>query len=146
MWVRAIRGRPAEQDRLVRRVARFAEVDEGFFVWTRDTNGWFWLGRVSGPYFDDADETATAVDLVHVRPCESRPCQCWNRMRRPLSLQHSVGGGRYFQEIHYPSTDKETQRIWDARNTSARRGLAHLGFASRKAVYGFPLWRCVVAP
>ena len=58
----------AEQERLVRRVARFAELDEGSFVWTRDTDGWFWLDRISGPYFYEADETAAAVELVHVRP------------------------------------------------------------------------------
>ncbi|MGH3561631.1 MAG: GAF domain-containing protein, partial [Mycobacterium sp.] len=34
--------RPAERVRLERRVTRFAELDEGSFVWTRDTNGWFW--------------------------------------------------------------------------------------------------------
>lgn len=107
--------RSAEQERLARRVARFAELDEGSFVWTRDTNGWFWLGRISGPYFYDADETAAAVDLVHVRPCE------W--LCRPILEQDvpvavvatSRRGGRNFQEIHHPSIDEETQRIWDAR-------------------------------
>src|SRR6185437_14702229 len=59
-----------ERERLARRVTRFAELDEGSFVWTRDPHGWFWLGRISGPYVHDADETAAAVDLVHIRPCE----------------------------------------------------------------------------
>ncbi|HEX5253201.1 MAG TPA: GAF domain-containing protein [Mycobacterium sp.] len=106
---------PAEQERLDRRVARFAELDEGSFVWTRDTHGWFWLGRISGPYFYDADETAAAVDLVHVRPCE------WVSM--PVLEQHVPvavvatfrRGGRNFQEIHHPSIATETQTIWDAR-------------------------------
>ena len=82
----------AEQARLDRRVTRFAELDNGSFVWTRDTDGLFWLGRISGPYFYDADETAAAVDLVHVRPCEwLPPRQSWNRMCQPPSLPHSVG-------------------------------------------------------
>lgn len=107
--------RPAEQERLARRVARFAELDDGSFVWTRDTHGWFWLGRISGPYFYDARETAVAVDLVHIRPCE------W--LSTPI-LEHDVPaavvatfgrGGRNFQEIHHPSIGVETQRIWDAR-------------------------------
>lgn len=107
--------RSGERERLAHRAARFAELDEGSFVWTRDTHGWFWLGRISGPYVYDADEAAAAVDLVHIRPCE------WLSM--PL-LEHDVPaavvatfgrGGRNFQEIHYPSIGVETQAIWDAR-------------------------------
>jgi hypothetical protein len=105
----------AERERLVRRVARFTELDEGSFVWTRDTHGWFWLGRISGPYVYDAGKTAAAVDLVHIRPCE------WVSI--PM-LEHDVPaavvatfrrGGRNFQEIHHPSVDMDTQTIWDAR-------------------------------
>jgi hypothetical protein len=104
-----------ERERLARRVARFAELDEGSFVWTRDPHGWFWLGRISGPYVHDADETAAAVDLVHIRPCE------WLSM--PV-LEHDVPaavvatfrrGGRNFQEINHPSISAETQRIWGTR-------------------------------
>jgi hypothetical protein len=104
-----------ERERLARRVARFAELDEGSFVWTRDPHGWFWLGRISGPYVHDADETAAAVDLVHIRPCE------WLSM--PV-LEHDVPaavvatfrrGGRNFQEINHPSISAETQRIWGRR-------------------------------
>jgi hypothetical protein len=108
-----------ERERLARRVTRFAELDEGSFVWTRDPHGWFWLGRISGPYVHDADETAAAVDLVHIRPCE------WLSM--PI-LEHEVPaavvaafrrGGRNFQEIHHPSISTETQRIWDARTNQS---------------------------
>lgn len=103
----------AEQERLVRRVARFAEVEDGSFVWTRDTDGWFWLGRVCGPYFYDADQPAARVDLVHVRRCE------W--LSRPILEQDvppAVGatfrrGGRNFQEIHDASIGEETLAIWD---------------------------------
>ncbi len=111
----------AEQQRLAHRVARFAELDEGSFVWTRDTSGWFWLGRISGPYIYDADETAAAVDLVHIRPCE------W--LSTPI-LEHDVPaavvatfgrGGRNFQEIHHPSIGVDTQAIWDSGRISPRR-------------------------
>lgn len=103
----------AEEQRLARRVARFAGLDEGSFAWTRDADGWFWLGRISGPYRYDADEAAATVDLVHVRPCE------W--LRKPLLEQDVPAavvatfgrGGRNFQEIHHASIDKDTQRIWD---------------------------------
>ena len=107
--------RSAERERLARRVARFAELDEGSFVWTRDTNGWFWLNCISGPYFYDADETAAAVDLVHVRPCEWL-CRPILEQDVPVAVVATFRrGGRNFQEIHHPSIDEETQRIWDAR-------------------------------
>ncbi|OBH61890.1 hypothetical protein A5686_19420 [Mycobacterium sp. E2479] len=107
--------RSAERERLARRVIRFAELDDGSFVWTRDPHGWFWLGRISGPYVHDTGKAAAAADLVHIRPCE------WLSM--PI-LEHDVPaavvatfgrGGRNFQEIHHPSIGAETQSIWDAR-------------------------------
>lgn len=111
--------RSGEQERLVRRVGRFAEVDDGSFVWTRDTDGWFWLGRIAGPYFYDADEQAAAVDLVHVRPCEwlSSPMP---EQDVPSAVIATFGrGGRNFQEIHHPSIGERTQRIWDARGNQS---------------------------
>ena len=106
---------PAEQERLDRRVARFAAVDEGSFAWTRDTGGWFWLGRIFGPYSYDGNEAAAAVDLVHVRPCEWLSVPMLEQ-DVPVAVVATFGrGGRNFQEIHHPSIGAETQRIWDAR-------------------------------
>jgi hypothetical protein len=107
--------RSAEQERVVRRVARFAELDQGSFVWTRDNNGCFWLGRISGPYFYDADETAAAVDLVHVRPCEWLPMPLLEQDVPVAVVATFSRGGRNFQEIHHPSIGEKTQTIWDAR-------------------------------
>lgn len=107
--------RSGEQERLARRVARFAQVDDGSFVWTRDTDRWFWLGRITGAYFYDGDETAVAVDLVHVRPCEwlSSPMP---EQDVPSAVIATFGrGGRNFQEIHHRSIGVQTPRIWDAR-------------------------------
>jgi hypothetical protein len=105
----------AEQERLDRRVARFAEVDDGSFVWTRDPDGWFWLGRISGPYSYDADESAAAVDLVHTRPCEWLSMAILEQDVPTAVVARFRRGGRNFQEIHHPSIGNETQRIWDAR-------------------------------
>ena len=107
--------RPAEKERLAHRVARFADLDEGSFVWTRDTHGWFWLGRISGDYVYDADEAAAAVDLVHTRPCEWLPMPI-REQDVPAAVVATFGrGGRNFQEIHQPSIGVETQTIWDER-------------------------------
>ncbi len=105
----------AEQDRLARRVARFAELDEGSFVWTRDTHGWFWLGRISGPYGYDPGKTAKAVDLVHIRPCEWLSIPIPEKDAPAAVVATFNRGGRNFQEIHNPSVGVETQRIWDSR-------------------------------
>ncbi len=110
----------AEQDRLVRRVARFAELDEGSFAWTRDSDGWFWLGRISGPYFYDADKPARAVDLVHVRPCEWLPEPTLERDVPTPVIATFRRGGRNFQQIHHSSIGPETQRVWDARTRPPR--------------------------
>ncbi|BDB41189.1 MULTISPECIES: GAF domain-containing protein [Mycobacterium] len=104
---------PAESGRLERRVARFAEVENGSFVWTRDPDGLFWLGRIAGPYFYDDVDTASAADLVHVRPCDwlSEPLL---EPEVPDAVVATFGrGGRNFQRIHHPSVSQETQRIWD---------------------------------
>jgi hypothetical protein len=107
--------RPREHKRLARRVDRFADLDEGSFVWTRDPSGRFWLGRVSGPYLYDADEEATAVDLVHTRPCEWLPAPILEQ-DAPAAVIATFGrGGRNFQKIHHASIAEDTQRIWDAR-------------------------------
>ena len=100
---------PAEEERLARRVDRFAAARDGSFVWTRDPDGLFWLGRLDGPYFRDEDDSAVAVDLVHVRPC--------NWLAEPL-LEPEVPaavaatfrrGGRNFQQTHDAAVSQETQ-------------------------------------
>lgn len=117
--------RPAEKERLAHRVARFADLDEGSFVWTRDTHGWFWLGRISGDYGYDADEAAAAVDLVHIRPCEWVSMPILEQDVPAAVVATFRRGGRNFQEIHHPSIDVETQTIWDERsNINLRRRTA----------------------
>ncbi|UMB68210.1 GAF domain-containing protein [Mycobacterium paraterrae] len=107
--------RSSEQERLVRRIDRFAELPDGSFVWTRDTDGLFWLGRVSGAYFYDADQDAMAVDLVHVRPCEWLTTPILEHDAPAAAVATFGRSGRNFQEIHDPSIGEETQRIWQAR-------------------------------
>jgi hypothetical protein len=106
---------PAEEERLARRVDRLAAAVDGSFVWTRDQDGLFWLGRLEGPYFRDDHADAVAVDLVHVRPCS------W--LEEPL-LEAEVPaaviatfrrGGRNFQQTHDGSVSQETQQIWERR-------------------------------
>jgi hypothetical protein len=101
--------------RLAARIARFADVEAGSFAWTRDGDGLFWLGRLSGPWRYDSDAEAAAVDLVHVRAC--RWCE------RPVLLDEAPSavlatfgrGGRNFQQIHHPAVLGQTRQIWESR-------------------------------
>src|SRR6476659_1924709 len=74
-------GEAADDGRSARRVERFAEVDDGSFVWTRDTDGLYGRGRTVGPYFYDASDVAPPSILsMYVNAvgwqsrCSSRPC------------------------------------------------------------------------
>ncbi|HEY7054754.1 MAG TPA: GAF domain-containing protein [Mycobacterium sp.] len=99
--------------RFGRRIARFADVAVGSLAWTRDTDGLFWLGRIEGPYFYDAD--GVAVDLVHVRACVwlSTPVL---EADVPGAVIATFGrGGRNFQQTHDAAVGPESLRIWKAR-------------------------------
>ncbi|MCZ0727335.1 GAF domain-containing protein [Mycolicibacterium iranicum] len=102
---------------LARRVERFAEVPDGSFVWTRDSDGLYWLGRIDGPYLYDAD--GAGVDLVHVRPC--RWCDIpVVESACPAAVVATFGrGGRNFQQIHDDGVGEQTARLWDGRGHSA---------------------------
>jgi hypothetical protein len=105
---------PGELDRLDHRVARFADVADGSFVWTRDPDGLFWLGRLAGPYFRDDDAHAAEVDLVHVRNCDWRAEPLLEPDVPPAVAATFRRGGRNFQQTHDPSVKQQTQRLWEA--------------------------------
>lgn len=94
-----------------RRVERFAAVADGSFVWTRDADGLFWLGRLAGPYFYDAE--GEGVDLVHVRPCRWRDEPVVETRCPPAVLATFGRGGRNFQRIHDAHVSEESARLWE---------------------------------
>lgn len=102
-------------DRLARRIERFADVPDGALVWTRDPEGLFWLGRIEGPYRRDASAAATAVDLVHIRPCRWLPNPILEPDVPAAVLATYGRGGRNFQQTHHPAVGAESLRIWDTR-------------------------------
>jgi hypothetical protein len=100
-------------DRLARRIARFAEVPADSLVWTRDEDALLWLGRLTGDWRYDSTEVAAAVDLVHVRPCAwmERPVP---RAQVPGAVLATFGrGGRNFQQIHDATVAEESRLIWN---------------------------------
>ncbi|MGV0852391.1 GAF domain-containing protein [Mycolicibacterium phlei] len=110
---------PAALERLARRVERFAAVPDGSFVWTRDTDGRYRLGRVDGPYRYDDDPAAVDVDLVHVRPCVW-VADAVSEADVPAAVVATFGrGGRSFQRTHDPDVGAQTARLWAALAESA---------------------------
>jgi hypothetical protein len=105
----------AEQhdDRLARRIERFAAVEAGSFVWTRDGDGLFLLGRIDGPYRYDSAAEAAAVDLVHVRACRWVDTPLSEPAVPPAVVATFGRGGRNFQRTHDADVAAQTQRIWD---------------------------------
>jgi hypothetical protein len=104
-------GGDRDPERLTRRVQRFVAVPDGSFVWTRDPDGWFWLGRIDGQYRYDAG--GASLDLVHVRPCrwQVHPVA---ESEAPAAVIATFGrGGRNFQQIHDARVGEESARLWE---------------------------------
>jgi hypothetical protein len=102
----------AYDDRTARRLRRFAEVPDGAFVWTRESDGLYRLGRLAGPWEYDASRGAAACDLVHVRPCEwARRAFAENDV--PAATAYSFSrGGRNFQRVRDPRVEPATLALW----------------------------------
>lgn len=104
-------GSDSDPERLARRVERFVRVPDGSFVWTRDADGWFWLGRIDGPYSYDAD--GESLDLVHVRPCRWRAAPVAESQTPAAVVATFHRGGRNFQQIHDARVGEESARLWE---------------------------------
>ncbi|GAA1537008.1 hypothetical protein GCM10009741_44520 [Kribbella lupini] len=106
-------------ERTARRLQRFAEVPEGAFVWTREIDGIYRLGRLGGPWRYDA--SAVAVDLVHVRPCEwlARP---FTDADVPPAVAFTFSrGGRNFQRIRDAAVEPATAELWAQMAEATKR-------------------------
>lgn len=102
-------------DRMARRLERFASVPEGVFVWTRDAEGFLWLGRITGPWRYDASAEARDVDLVHVRACDwlDRPVE--SAAVPPGVHEAFARGGRNWQSITRADAARLTAAVWKSR-------------------------------
>lgn len=100
-------------ERMAARLERFAAVPDGAFVWTRDADGEFWLGRLAGPWTYDPSPEASAVDLVHVRACDWLDVPVAEHLV-PAGVQRSFArGGRNWQSIRADDALPQTAAIWD---------------------------------
>ena len=89
-------------------------------MWTRDTAGLYWLGRIDGPLFND--DGGAAVDLVHVRPCRWTAEPVLEPDVPAAVLATFARGGRNFQQTHDADVGEQSATIWNKReNGSAIR-------------------------
>lgn len=99
-------------DATERRVERFAAVEDGALVWTRDADGLFWLGRLGGPVRYDDTAEAVAVDLIHVRPCTWCARPVTESTAPPAVVATFRRGGRNFQRIHDADVGSQSDRLF----------------------------------
>jgi hypothetical protein len=97
-----------------RMLRRFADLPHGTFVWTRDDDGWFHLGRIDGPwrYEDDAD--ARAVGIHHVRPARWLDAPVAPDAVPAAVAETFARGGRNLQRINSASAEQRTLELWSA--------------------------------
>jgi hypothetical protein len=83
-------------ERAAARLRRFAAVEAGAQVWTRDDEGLYRVGEVTGPWRYDTSAEAWVADLVHVRDCSwSAPAD----VVPGAVLATYARGGRNFQQV-----------------------------------------------
>jgi hypothetical protein len=86
-------------ERTAARLERFRSVPDGAEVWTRDEDGLFHRGVVTGRWHYDDSPEAYDADLRHVRPCDWDASPLEER-RVPAAVAATFRrGGRNFQRV-----------------------------------------------
>jgi hypothetical protein len=104
----------AHGERTARRLARFARIPDGAFVWSRDDGGAYRLGRLSGPWRYDGSAAARDADLVQVRDCAWLPVPVPEQDVPAGTLRTFARGGRHLQQTHDPMIGEQTLAVWRA--------------------------------
>jgi len=108
-------------DRAEARISRFAAVPDGAFVWTRDTEGAYWVGRIAGPLRAADPAARDAAGLTHVRAADwlDRP---FGEFDVPAEVAATFArGGRNFQRTHGDAVERRTAELWMAVRPDAAR-------------------------
>jgi hypothetical protein len=97
-----------------RMLARFAELAEGSFIWTRTSDGCYRLGRIAGPWRYDDSAAARGVGIHHVRPAQWLR-RGYSEAEVPAAVAGAFArGGRNLQRTHDGEAERRTVELWDA--------------------------------
>ena len=91
-----------------RQVERFGSAPDGAFVWTRDPDGAYVLGRIRG----ELRQVDSDVGIVWARSCDwlDRP---FAELEVPAGVAATFArGGRNFQQIHAAGIEDQTAALW----------------------------------
>jgi hypothetical protein len=103
----------AHGSRAGRLVRRFAEVDDGAFIWTRDARGAFRLGRIAGSWRYDDSPGARETGVHHVRPALWL-AELFDEQDVPAGVVATFArGGRNFQRIRDQDVERGTAALWE---------------------------------
>ena len=106
---------PGRGDKAARMLHRFATLPDGTFVWTRDLDGRFHLGRISGPLREDDSSAARAVGITYVRPTNWL-ARAFTEDEIPAAVSRTFArGGRNLQRTHDDDAERLTAELWDRR-------------------------------
>lgn len=95
-----------------RRIARLAALPEGALVWTRSSEGAYFLGRVGAP---PAGGPAAAAGLSHARPATWLEDPVAEDEVPAAVVATFARGGRNLQRIRDASVGPATAALWAAR-------------------------------
>lgn len=95
-----------------RMLERFAALPDGVFVWTRDGDGAYHLGRVAGPWRYDDSAAAREVGIHHVRPATWLERRFAEDEVPPAVAATFARGGRNLQRTHDARAEERTAALW----------------------------------
>jgi hypothetical protein len=104
----------AHGERAGRLLARFAALPDGSFVWTRERDGTFRLGRISGVWRYDDSPAAHQVGIHHVRRTVWSPRRFADGDVPAAVARTFARGGRNLQRTHDREAERQSVDYWSA--------------------------------
>jgi hypothetical protein len=106
----------AHGEKAGRMLARFADLPDGTFVWTRQLDGSYRLGRIGGAWRYDDSSAAREVGIHHVRPTVWSPRPFGDDDVPAAVARTFARGGRNLQRTHDHEAERQTAAAWKLKN------------------------------